>query len=1000
MTAFTWRKIPNSAEVSALATLKNGTIVGVGLDNQLYSRSNLATWVSVPGSGVATAITTLLDGTLLAVGTDLQLYQRDTLFGRWTLIPQSGSVTAVAQMPDGTILGIGTDKCLYQRRQLTDAWVLIPNSGGVIAICALDATTVLGVGTDNQLYTWSLSQGGPWVNVPESGAVIAVTKLMNGMILGIGTDSHLYTRASLYSSKWNLVPDSGWMLGIAQMPDGQLVGVGTDKTLYLMSELCASWAPVANSGLVVSVTEANDGSLVGVGKDHQLYSRPALQGAWTPISNSGGVLSVSTMADGQLLGVGTDHQLRTWQMPNGPWVPIAGSGQVIAAQQLRNGIIIGVGTDNQLYTRTELTAPWVYVPKSGKVLSIAQLADGSLIGAGLDNYVYLARYSHLLSRIEHVVVFMLENRSFDSVLGYLYDPASPPRRILPPRVGSQFDGLAFTETARLANTAVVNGVEIKVAPTVAVDGTNSPATDPWEEYEHVNVQLFGAADNPKPGTPATMKGFLADFASKWYRVNESEVRQIEQIMHAYGSPDLPVLSTLASSYALSDAWYSSVPTQTNANRAFSICGTSMGLVDNGFRTTNPVHQWLADDRFPTETLWNVLERNGQHDWTIFWQVAYPPLISQMPYTRRIFPMIDEYVANADSHFAPIDRFFSLAEAGKLPTYSYIEPQWGGAVLGVVANGNDYHPPADTTVGEHFLRRLFDSMTANAEAWSKTLFVITCDEHGGTYDHVAPPWGAAPPWGGGRPAYPLEKNFQFDRFGVRIPTLVISPLIGTRTVFRSPTSVPFDHTSTIATVLDFFQVDKRVWNLGARTAAAPTFDYLPTLQQPRTDNPFAPAIPPMKSPLAYGQPFYLKHQQSGKYLARAYGGTAYWFPQLLDGKAVALTLRLGSGQVVSGDTVQIFTTEYLENSQIIASGAPSTALGAWRDQHDCYYYPASDADFYAQQQWLIESDDGGPIRYGDVVQLSNVEFKQRLSADDKFISTNAKYESWVIMPSPT
>ncbi|HVG58635.1 MAG TPA: alkaline phosphatase family protein, partial [Hyalangium sp.] len=155
----------------------------------------------------------------------------------------------------------------------------------------------------------------------------------------------------------------------------------------------------------------------------------------------------------------------------------------------------------------------------------------------------------------------------------------------------------------------------------------------------------------------------------------------------------------------------------------------------------------------------------------------------------------------------------------------------------ISNGNSYHPPGENAPGEKYLKDLYDRLTANPAVWEKTLLIVSFDEHGGTYDHVPPPWGATPPWGHGEPGHALEHGFKFDRFGVRVPTLFVSPYIERGTVIRSSTDVPFDHTSMIATVLTWMGVPRSAWtSLGHRVANAPTFEKVINRQTPRTDIP--------------------------------------------------------------------------------------------------------------------------------------------------------------------
>src|SRR6202008_2125241 len=119
---------------------------------------------------------------------------------------------------------------------------------------------------------------------------------------------------------------------------------------------------------------------------------------------------------------------------------------------------------------------------------------------------------------------------------------------------------------------------------------------------------------------------------------------------------------------------------------------------------------------------------------------------------------------------------------------------------------------------------------NGKAWDPTLLVICYDEHGGNYDHVPPPTDATPPGDGSVG----EFGFDFTRFGVRVPTVLVSPLIAPGTVFHTTGTAPLDHTSILKTV-------ETRWGLPpltARDAAAPDVGDVLTLAQPRTDDPLA------------------------------------------------------------------------------------------------------------------------------------------------------------------
>jgi phospholipase C len=172
----------------------------------------------------------------------------------------------------------------------------------------------------------------------------------------------------------------------------------------------------------------------------------------------------------------------------------------------------------------------------------------------------------------------------------------------------------------------------------------------------------------------------------------------------------------------------------------------------------------------------------------------------------------------------------------------LEPSWG-------SSGNSQHPNYDVALGEQLIHDVYYALR-NGPAWNQTLLIITYDEHGGCYDHVAPPSGAVPP-----DNCAGEFGFDFTRFGVRVPTVLISPLIAAGTVFRPGGAVPLDHTSILKTV-------ETRWGLPAltaRDAAAPDVGEALTLVQPRTDDPLAgvtvPAAP-AKNPVA-GVPSHIQ-----------------------------------------------------------------------------------------------------------------------------------------------
>ena len=411
-----------------------------------------------------------------------------------------------------------------------------------------------------------------------------------------------------------------------------------------------------------------------------------------------------------------------------------------------------------------------------------------------------------LESVEHIVVLMLENRSFDNLLGYLYtdqNNTSP--------AGDPFEGLTGAETCPDGNGADVAVSKVDPAQQYAY---LNPWADPGEGYAATNQQLFATA-TPAAGAPASMTGFVTDYAATitldasrgWYAVPGVAA---DQIMACYPPQMLPVLSGLAKGFAVCDHWYASVPTQTLPNRAFVCAATSHGYMDDKTKT------------YPVPSIFGALTHHHK-SWRIYGYTS-------QPLTRLNFP---DTVHVPARHIGLFTDFQAQAAAGTLPSYAFLEPSWGAA-------GNSQHPNYDVARGEQLILDTYRALRDGPD-WDTTLLIVTYDEHGGCYDHVPPPSGATPPDGTSG-----EFGFDFTRFGPRVPTVLVSPLIPAGTVFRVPDgSTPLDHTSILATVEKRWAIPA----LTARDAAAPTIAAALSLTEPRTDDPLAgvEAPPPTDLP---------------------------------------------------------------------------------------------------------------------------------------------------------
>jgi phospholipase C len=427
--------------------------------------------------------------------------------------------------------------------------------------------------------------------------------------------------------------------------------------------------------------------------------------------------------------------------------------------------------------------------------------------------------SNGLSKIQHIVVLMLENRSFDNLLGFLYADRG---NVSP--LGHPFEGLTGKET-----NPAKGGKQVQVFGIKKEDPLSyfMPRGNPGEGFQNTNVQLFGTT-TPAPTAKATNQGFVTNFE---YVLSKNKAHALPgteatDIMGIYTPEMLPILSGMARGYAVCDHWYSSAPTETFPNRAFVAMATSQGRLGD------------APAPFTAPSIYSLLTKKG-HTWAVYGDDA-------LPLSRG---SVADITHAPNSNFGDFKAFQAAAKNGTLPNYVFLEPQWG-------SKGNSQHPNDDVSKGEQYLQQVYYALYGS-KVWEKTLLIVTYDEHGGCYDHVVPPNGATTPDNSVG-----EFGFDFKRFGLRVPTILISPWIAAGTVYRVPASnkgkkgsVPFDHTSILATVEKRFGLP----NLTARDAAAPDVGGVLTLAKARTDDPLKGLTPPTSKtqPPASKEPTHLE-----------------------------------------------------------------------------------------------------------------------------------------------
>jgi len=445
--------------------------------------------------------------------------------------------------------------------------------------------------------------------------------------------------------------------------------------------------------------------------------------------------------------------------------------------------------------------------------------------------------------LDHVVVLMFENRSFDNLLGRLYQPGDV----------REFEGVTGNELANpVPGWADAGGGS--VVPYGVAAGLNTPSPDPGEEYQHVNTQLFGVIDPPtNRGVPAnkmtapynapasalmrpSMNGFVADYIGAFTaEIGRQPSRdEYAQIMTGYTPAQMPIVSALARGFATFDHWFCEVPSQTFTNRSFLHAASSSGYVNN----TSPV------DSFPVhntaETIFERLDRAGL-TWKVYCDPPSHVSLTGLIHATRLWRYFE-------TRFVTTEVFLQDAAEGTLPTYSFIEPN-------LLYGHNDMHPafdalfpdtpldpPSSLLGGEELLARIYnairDSASERGSNAFNTLLLITFDEHGGTYDHVPPPLVASPIPG----SPPGQLGFRFERSGVRVPAFAISAWIPERTVVTSE----YRHTSVIATL-------RKRWQLGdpltARDAGAADLASVLTRETPRDPQDWPQAVPRLVPPYA-------------------------------------------------------------------------------------------------------------------------------------------------------
>jgi phospholipase C len=355
-----------------------------------------------------------------------------------------------------------------------------------------------------------------------------------------------------------------------------------------------------------------------------------------------------------------------------------------------------------------------------------------------------------LEKVDHIVVLMLENRSFDHMLGYLsLDGGRGDIDGLRAQFFNEYNGRAYP-VHHLDSTAI--------------------ADDPDHGPDAVDLQLGDGA----------MNGFVASFA-KILSDRGVQDADVGRVMGYYDGADVPVHDHVAREFAVCDRWFSSVPGATWPNRLYAVCGSAAGSRDDLPLNLPPLYHRPSFarhlDAHGVSWRWYSFEpgslrlvdrhyRLGYHDRFAFF--SHTILSWKTRLERSIDPKAPSFIEDA--------------ARGALPSVAWIDPNFSNFdPVGFPAN--DDHVPADVRDGQELVLAVYHAL-ATSPHWERTLLIVFYDEHGGFFDHVAPPEA------------PDDDPETFGRYGVRVPALIVSPWIEPGSVSHTL----FDHTSIIKTIL--------------------------------------------------------------------------------------------------------------------------------------------------------------------------------------------------------
>jgi len=515
--------------------------------------------------------------------------------------------------------------------------------------------------------------------------------------------------------------------------------------------------------------------------------------------------------------------------------------------------------------------------------------------------------------IDTVVVLVMENRSFDHMLG---------RR---PGVNGILDGQGnlkpncFNIDASTNQQIMAGAAGSFVIP--KIDINRQGFGGPSHSFPGCAKQLYGAKTVITPAVTSaapSLAGYVDSYRTELHK-SSITLQELSEPMSTFTPDELPAMNALADNFMVCDNWFSEVPGPTQPNRLFLHAGTAQGFAHNVWKQP-----------FTMPTIYELLEAKGKT-----WAFYYHDLSDS-----DSFPALKKRV----DRVLAFDQFAEHASAGTLPNYSFLCPRYADKA-GQFANSQ--HAPYDVRNGDALIGQVYNALRSSPQ-WGSSLLIITYDEGGGYYDHAVPPYlNVTPPdqytsptaydkqlaSKGTRNAYLLKPDmeFGFDRLGQRVPAIIVSPFAP-----KTPCQVALQHTSIFATMRDIFGIG----SLTKRDARAASF-YTCLLQTARSDLPISVPVYGVDTPTPQTMALPPTEMQTEK------------FPQLanLDGHA-------DSGTVPTVPPTRQRLADYIDER---------------RRAHNAFHAhqvtQKVDADEHGQFRWHLMN------KTGDVLQSSHPYLEQ-------------------------